>query len=138
MHIRYYQKNGRVGVKYRLSSDEMDEVMNKNLIKPFPAHDPFLGEIDIGLVPVEIQEAGKEQVREYARQRCSEQHQINMESATKALRDAGNRRRNVNRVIRLHHDGVPLKGRITNHQAGGVFVTLEEPFASEKELYTHN
>ncbi|MFA6161175.1 MAG: hypothetical protein WC766_03270 [Patescibacteria group bacterium] len=132
MDIRYYQKNGRIGVVYSISWEEMEEVMREHLIKPMPAKNPWYDDADMGLVPLEVQEKGEGQIREYARRICHERHAQNLAEARKDRDEVSGRMRNVNRTIHARHDGFILKGRIVNHKSGGVVVNLEEPFVPEK------
>ncbi|MDD5726386.1 MAG: hypothetical protein PHC53_03165 [Patescibacteria group bacterium] len=132
MNIRYYQKDGRVGVVYSISEEEEDEVMKEDLIKPFPAEDPWIDDIDMGLVPLKVQEKGQKHIREYARRICHERHAQNLAQARKDRDEKNERIRRVNRVISTQHEGMTLKGRIVKHESGGVYVKLEDPFVSEK------
>lgn len=129
MDIRFYQKNGRIGAKYELTIEEI----NKCPRRSFPAFDPFYKEIDIGLLPLKVQEAGKERIREYAEKACRRRHQSNLRRVRKEMREASERKENVDRVIEVEYGNVQLQGRIKNLRSKyGVIVTLEKPFASKK------
>jgi len=129
MNIRFYQKDGRIGAKYTLTSEELD----KCPIRPDPAFCPFFDEIDIGLLPSKIQKTGKQRIREYVERACRRRHQNNLKRVRREMREADEREQNVNRVIEVDHDGLMLQGRIKSRgSAYGVIVMLEKPFASKK------
>lgn len=132
MHIHYYQQDGRVGVKYDIDDKEMDEVMDQDLVRPFPAEDPWYEEIDLGFVPRKVQAQGEEMVQAYAEKICRRRHGRNLAQAKKIRDGICDRRRNVNRIILASHDGIALKGRMVNYENGGVIVWLEEPLKTEK------
>lgn len=134
MDIRYYQKSGRVGARYRLSSEELDRVLNEDLIRFFPAEDPWHKEIDIGLVPEEVQANGKQEIQKYALQACQDLHKENLVKHRKIRDEYYDRIRNVNRTISIHHNGKTLEGRIIKNPLGRVAVFLEKPF-EPKEGY---
>jgi hypothetical protein len=135
MRIRYYQKDGKIRATYSISHEQWELVRKEGLIRPFPAEDPFMEEIDIGFIPEKVITKGKEEIYAYAFQASQERHELHLVQQRKVRDECRHRMENVNRVISTHHQGKILKGRIvknTRSEHGGLFVTLEEPFVSKQ------
>jgi hypothetical protein len=130
MKIQYYQKGGRIGATYHLSHDELDEI-DHSLAQYSPSAGSWYGDIDIGLVPEEIQEKGKDEIHRYVKRACDEHCAKRLAEQRKLRDEYYNRINNLNQEVAVQHADVTIVGRIVSHQEGA-FIRLEQPFAYEK------
>jgi hypothetical protein len=127
--ISYYEKNGRIGIKYW--SDFYLEDKKEDY---YPFDPELMDEFDVGLVPSKIQQAGKQSIAEYARKACQIDWQKRTQVVLAKLRSRKECINDMNIPITISHSsGVLLEGRIIKNPKGyGILVTLEGPFKSEK------
>jgi hypothetical protein len=134
MEIQYYQKGGRIGATYKLSHDELDRIEIEDLVRFLPSENPWYDDIDIGLVPEEVQAKGKKEIRKYVERVCRERHEKHLAEHRKIRDDYYHRMANVNHEIRIQYSRITLVGRITRHE-DGILVRLEEPFVCKGKGY---
>ncbi len=135
MRISYYEKDGRIGIKYYsplfAANDDAEDF--------YPFNAELMREFNAGLIPIKIQQAGKQAVALYAKKLCTKDWKIR----TRAIRAKLCARKkcidSMNIPIRItHSSGVLLEGRIIKNPDGyGILVTLEVPFKS-KEGFIYN
>ncbi|MDF1496822.1 MAG: hypothetical protein P1P90_02050 [Patescibacteria group bacterium] len=131
--INYYEKDGRIGVKY-LSNFYLNDIED---YRPFNAE--LMDEFNVGLIPSDVQKMGKTAITEYAVQACQKDWQKRRRAVLKKIRSREKRIDTMNIPLTVtHSSGITLIGLIVKNPDGyGIRVTLEAPFKSE-EAYIFN
>jgi len=130
MRISYYEKDGRIGVKYYSPLFSADDDVEDY----YPFNTELMHEFNAGLIPIKIQQAGKQSIAEYASKACQKDWQKRTQVVLAKLRSRKDCIENMNIPVTItHSSGVILEGRIIKNPKGyGILVTLEGPFKSEK------
>lgn len=123
MRIKYFEKDGRIGIRYTPSHEKTLELLEDDC-------DIECFDRDVGLVPVDIQRQGQESIQKYATQVCGRDLK-KMESASRRkAREWLKKTHNVDfPLLVCHKDSTVLRGRIVNAPSDiKIVVKLEEPY----------
>lgn len=143
MHIEYYERDGRIGVKYAVDpggpewdqlrkgfhgETELERIKSMDL-KP-----------DLGLIPAKIQAQGQEVIARHAHEICRQHLEERIEKAEAFDRERIARMGRTNLPMRVisPNDGVMLHGRIVSAELYyKIVVVLEQPFSCRTTPYAN-
>ncbi len=141
MRIEYYQKEGRIGIRYSLVSMVLSNELSMDLlheIEKLFALEPEQELRDIGFVPEEIQAQGKQTILAFGRDLCVKDFSDLRNRAKRKVQKSSNRVAMVDLEIQIvHSTGVALMGRVRKHPDKGILVTLEIPFKLQEGEQIH-